>query len=429
MTCMSKPSAFKRLPAAPGCLAGVLALTLLPLPARAGQWAVEALALPAGLALLLALAWCWRWLRDQRQARQRAEAACRHSENGLSAARQDGQNWRERCERLLQESERIERERDRLALELAEREQRLAHHVDCSTELVFELDLDGRCCVLSPNWRDALGIDPASLLGQSHGWLLHPDDQPTCQRAIERALASHRQQDGIEYRIRHALGDWRWHAARIAPLLDARARAVGLIGRARELDPELRNEAKAARRAHFDALTDLPGPVLCRDRLQQALCHAERYGERVALLWVDPDRFHAINRRWGHGVGDLVLREVATRLSACVRASDTVGRARADTFSVLLPGVGSEREALVVAEQIRLALSAPLQLRGQTLALTACVGVAVYPGHGFDEDELSERALLALQQAKDGGGNRVALPDRLAAAPALTLCAREALRA
>ena len=426
---MSTRSASSRWPAEPGGLAIVLTLILLPLPARAGQWAVDALALPAGLALLLALAWCWRWLRDQQQARQRAEAACRSSEYGLSEALQAGQDWRARCEWLAQESEQAGRERDRLALELAEHQQRLERHLDCSGELVFELDLDGRCRQLSPNWHDVLGIDPASLLGQSHVWLLHPDDQPACQRVIERALASRQPQDWVEYRIRHAEGDWRWQAARIAPLLDARARAIGLIGRARELDPELHNKAMAARRAHFDALTDLPGPVLCRDRLQQALCHAERYGERVALLCVDPDRFHAINRRWGHAVGDLVLREIATRLSACVRASDTVGRARADAFSVLLPGIGSEREALAVAEQIRLAVSAPLQLRGQTLALTACVGVAVYPGHGFDEDDLSERALLALQQAKDSGGDRIALPDRLALAPTLALCTREALRA
>ena len=426
---MSTRSAFSRLPAEPGCLARVLALMLLPLPARAGQRTVDAWALPAGLALLLALAGCWRWLRDQHQARQRAEAACRHSENGLSEARQDGQHWRERCERLMQESERTVRERDRLALELAEREQRLALHVDCSAELVFELDLDGRCRALSPNWRDALGIDPASLLGQSHGWLLHPDDQPACQRAIERALASHQPQGGIEYRIRHAGGDWRWHAARIAPLLDARARAVGLIGRARELGAELRAEAGAARRAHLDALTDLPGPALCRDRLRQALCQAERHGERVAWLNVDPDRFQAINRRWGHAVGDLVLRETAARLAACVRSSDTVGRGAVDAFTVLLPDVGSEREALAVAEQIRLALSAPLQLRGQTLALTVCVGVALYPGHGLDEDELSERVMRALRQAKDGGGDRVALPDRLAPAPTFTAFTREALQA
>ena len=429
MTCMSTQSAFSCLPAEPGCLARVLALMLLPLPARAGQRTVDAWALPAGLALLLALAWCWRWLCDQRQARQRAEAACRRSEDGLTEALQAGQDWRARCERLLQESEQAVRERDRLALELAEREQRLARHVDCSAELVFELDLDGRCRALSPNWRDTLGLDPARLLGQSHAWLLHPDDQPVCQRAIERALASHQPQDGIEYRIRHAGGDWRWHAARIAPLLDTRARAIGLIGRARELGAELRGAARTALRAHFDALTELPGPGLCRDRLRQALYQAERHGGRVAWLRVDPDRFHAVNQRWGHAVGDLVLRETATRLSACVRASDTVARAGADAFAVLLPDIGCEREALAVAEQIRLALSAPFQLRSQTLVLTVSVGVALYPNHGLDEDELGERVLLALRQAKDGGGDRVALPDRLTPVTTLAACMREALQA
>ncbi len=409
--------------------AAVLALMLLPLPARAGQLALRGVALPAGLALLLALAWCWGWLSEQRRARRQAEVGWRRSETELAEARRHGQDWQACCEQLTRDLRQAVDERDRLAGVLVEREQSLARHLECSSELIFELDLDGRCLQISPNWRDVLGIDPDSLLGQSHAWMLHPDDQPACQRAIERALVSRRLQCEVEYRIRHAGGDWRWHAARIAPRLDARGRAVGLIGCARQLGSELRGATKAARRAHFDALTELPGPGLCRDRLRQALSLAERHGDRTALLCIDLDGFAALNRRWGHAVGDLVLCETAARLSACVRASDTVGRGQADTFTVLLPDVGSEREALAVAQQIRQALSAPLLLRGQRLALTACVGVALHPAHGSDEDELGERAALAVRRAKDGGGDWVALPDRLVPGPVLVEPVCEALQA
>ena len=143
------------------------------------------------------------------------------------------------------------------------------------------------------------------------------------------------------------------------------------------------------------------------------MLQAERHGERAAWLQVELDHFKSLNERWGHAIGDLVLLEVAARIAACVRRSDTVGRAGGDQFLVLLPAVGCEREALEVADKIRRALREPMPLRGQQLALTGSVGVALYPLHGMDEDELSLCAGLAVRRAKAAGRDRIALPDRL----------------
>lgn len=387
---------------------GFVSLAGLPTPAWASSVG-SSVATPVTVLMLVA-ALVALWL-----AKRRADLASRQHQASLARLRQDWQaaeaRWQAGSEQADCTTRAVTSERDQLRQALFSSEQRLRRHLECASELVFALDLDGRFQQLSTNWREALGVDPDHLLGQSHAWLVHADDLPACQGIIERALASRSLQGEVEYRIRHAAGDWHWHAARVAPLFDPGGRMVGLLGVARELGTGLR--PGSLQRAHFDALTGLPGRILCLDRLQQALLQAERHGERAAWLQVELDHFKSLNERWGHAIGDLVLLEVAARIAACVRRSDTVGRAGGDQFMVLLPDVGCEREALEVADKIRRALREPMPLRGQRLALTSSVGVALYPLHGMDENEISLCAGLAVKRAKEAGRDCIALPDRL----------------
>jgi len=394
--------------ASPSLTLGLTSLAGLPLSARASPVELPMAAPVTGLMLVAVLVALWL-------AKRRADLALSQQQASLASLQQDWQateaRWQAVIEQADSATQAATRERDQLRQALFSSEQKLLRHLECASELVFALDLDGRFQQLSTNWHEALGVEPERLLGQSHAWLVHSDDLPACQRIIERALASRSLQGEVEYRIRHAAGEWQWHAARVAPLFDPGGRMVGLLGVARELGAGLR--PGALRRAHFDALTGLPGRILCLDRLQQALLQAERHGERAAWLRVELDHFKPLNERWGHAIGDLVLLEVAARIATCVRRSDTVGRAGGDQFMVLLPDVGCEREALEVAHKIRRALREPIVLRGQRLALTTSVGVALYPLHGMDEDELSLGAALAVRRAKEAGRDCVALPDRL----------------
>jgi len=383
------------------------------MPVRAGTPAVPTHWLSAGLmlSLLLALLSLWYWKRRTDQALQRSELSLAESRRQLLACR-------EHLGQLAAEAERAGQvarsERERLAQALFDREQRLDLQLDGDSELFFTLDLDGRIRQLSHNWREALGVETVSLIGQNHAWLLHPDDLPACQGAIERALASRSAQANVEYRIRHVEGDWRWHAARIAPLSDAGGRMVGLLGASCMLGSGLRSRPQAYRKAHFDALTGLPGSHLCLDRLQQALRQAERHANRAAMLLVKLEGFRQVNESLGHAVGDLVLLESAARISASVRASDTVGRGSGATFVVLLPDIGSEREVLGLAHRIRAALTKPLQIRNKTIDSSASIGAAVYPLHGEDEAELVAQAERALQLARQGEAGPVVLPVAIA---------------
>ncbi len=161
--------------------------------------------------------------------------------------------------------------------------------------------------------------------------------------------------------------------------------------------------------ALHDALTDLPNRALLAERLGQAIVQARRKASRLALMYFDLDRFKPVNDSCGHEVGDLLLKAVGGRVVGCLRASDTVGRIGGDEFVVLLPSVEEGRDAVAVAEKIRAALNQVFLIAGHALNVSASIGLALYPDHGVDEQELTRHADAAMYQAKKHGRNRVEL--------------------
>lgn len=168
-------------------------------------------------------------------------------------------------------------------------------------------------------------------------------------------------------------------------------------------------EENIRHQAEYDALTDLPNRVLLFDRLRRALATAKRNKTRLALMYLDLDKFKPINDNLGHAIGDEVLQQVASRMQGCMREADTVARIGGDEFVVLLPIIDDEVDALVVAEKIRLVLNEPFEIGGENLRISSSTGIAIYPDHGLDEDELTGNADIAMYHAKESGRDRVML--------------------
>ena len=161
--------------------------------------------------------------------------------------------------------------------------------------------------------------------------------------------------------------------------------------------------------AQYDALTGLPNRTLFSDRLCMALARAAGDGVSLALLYIDLDDFKPVNDNFGHAAGDLLLQEVASRIQACVRDSDTVGRIGGDEFTVLLGAIRTPEDAARVAEHIRAAIREPVMLPGHSAQVSPSIGIAVYPDHGTDSNQLARNADAAMYAAKHGGGNRCLL--------------------
>jgi diguanylate cyclase (GGDEF)-like protein/PAS domain S-box-containing protein len=159
--------------------------------------------------------------------------------------------------------------------------------------------------------------------------------------------------------------------------------------------------------AFYDPLTGLPNRRLLQDRLQQALNNAKRNQKRLALLFIDLDKFKPVNDDFGHAMGDELLLVVAQRLQTCVRESDTVARVGGDEFVVLLPVIEVAPDALAVAQKIHDALVQPFTLStGLTVSISSSAGIAIYPEHGSSEAELTQHADAAMYQAKEAGRDR-----------------------
>ncbi len=161
--------------------------------------------------------------------------------------------------------------------------------------------------------------------------------------------------------------------------------------------------------AHHDALTGLPNRTLFRERLEHALIRAQRHRSRLAVMFLDLDRFKSVNDALGHPVGDTLLREIADRLNQVVRAEDTLARLGGDEFVLLVEDDPTVGNVTAVARKLIGALGEPMTVAGQELRVSVSIGASLYPQHGGDGDTLLKNADQAMYQAKKQGRNRFQL--------------------
>ena len=192
-----------------------------------------------------------------------------------------------------------------------------------------------------------------------------------------------------------------------ARLINARGEVIGTVGCARDITERKASEAFVQHLAHHDVLTDLPNRALLTDRLRQALAQARRDRGELALLFIDLDRLKPVNDTFGHDIGDLLLQEVANRLRAAMtRQSDTVSRVGGDEFVILLQRINTAQDAAAVAKKVLQALSQSFVVNCQhTIDISASIGIAIFPQHGDEVDQLLRHADAAMYAAKNAGRN------------------------
>ena len=235
----------------------------------------------------------------------------------------------------------------------------------------------------------------------------------------------------LEYRLRLTDGRYRWFRARAAARRDAAGRIVRWYGTVEDIHDAKQDQARIAYMAHHDQMTGLANRALFQERLGQELARIGR-GSRLAVLNLDLDNFKAVNDALGHAAGDMLLRQVADRLSACVRETDTVARLGGDEFAILQVVLQQPDGAATLAQRIMDALGKTYDLDGHVLAIGTSIGIALSPEDGAQSDALLGNADLALYRAKaDGRGTyrffESRMGERLQARQALKLDLRGAV--
>ena len=224
----------------------------------------------------------------------------------------------------------------------------------------------------------------------------------------------------LRFEVEHRCKDGRliWGEMLSKPDRNAQGEIIGYHGITREITERKRLEEQVHQLAFHDPLTHLANRRLMLDHLEQAMSASKRSQRHGALLFLDLDNFKPLNDTHGHGVGDLLLIEVAERLNACAREADTVARFGGDEFVVLLcelstqPGEAAE-QAVAIAEKVRTRLAEPYVLQSAPSApsirheCTASIGVAVFRGRDESQNAVIDRADAAMYRAKEEGRNRI----------------------
>jgi diguanylate cyclase (GGDEF)-like protein/PAS domain S-box-containing protein len=294
-----------------------------------------------------------------------------------------------------------ERKQAEQALRISEKRYRLLFERNLAG--VFRTTLEGR--VLECNYAAAriFGYDsPEEVLALPVTSLYHTASD---REAFLRKLQSEKSLTNHEMRLRRKNGDSVCAMLNVSLVDDDSGIASIVEGTFIDITERKVAEEQVQFLAYYDALTGLPNRALLQDRLSKALASARRQKDKVALLFLDLDRFKDTNDSLGHSLGDLLLQNVAERLKRCAREQDTVARLGGDEFLIVLTNVKEIADAFVAAERFMHAMTTEFVVQGHSLSISCSVGISMFPENGTDSEILIKNADAAMYCAKESGRN------------------------
>ena len=278
--------------------------------------------------------------------------------------------------------------------------------LDSTPDSVYVKDRQARLRRVSRSMARNLGFDePDGLIGKSDIDLFGAEFGERTRIEDLRVMDGDEPVSGLIESRQLPGGGVNWTHTSKLPLHDEAGRVVGLLGVTREINDLKQAEMNLHYLATHDPLTSLPNRYLMMDRLGHVLARAKRDRQPFAVLFLDIDDFKTINDTAGHDAGDEVLRVVADRLVAGIRASDTVARLGGDEFVVVLEETGRDG-ACHVADKVRAAVAAPIRRRRTSLTATCSIGISLYPDNAADAQALITAADYAMYLAKKHGKDR-----------------------
>lgn len=308
----------------------------------------------------------------------------------------------------------------RLARDLRASEERLRLVMEATGEGVWDWNIPAGSVGHNASWCEILGLDALYL---EHGIcqftdLIHPEDLPQVNQRLGSCLEGSGEY-ASEHRLRHADGHHVWVLDRGKVVERSSTGApLRMVGSIRNIDDKKRYDAEIHRLAFYDPLTGLPNRRLLMDRLQQAILENQRNEEIGALMYIDMDRFKALNDTHGHAMGDRLLIQVGERLRTVVRSHDTVARLGGDEFVIMLEhlantGDDALAQATHVASEVLEVLNAPYDLGEVLYTSTPSIGLTLVLDREESIDEVLQRADMAMYDAKAAGRNTIRTCNRV----------------
>ena len=285
--------------------------------------------------------------------------------------------------------------------------------VNSSPDVVFMLDKEGRFTFLNKKIEALLGYNKADLLGKHYHSIVDPADVERANYIFNEQVTRRNGAWSSELRLKMKKED---HESRFFEITffpiesnsanhttNPKDRFLGTYGTARDITERKEAEEFINFQAYHDLLTRLPNRALFKDRLNLSLAQSKRTNKKVAVMFLDLDRFKVVNDTLGHAMGDRLLQSVALRLESCIRKCDTLSRFGGDEFTLLLPAVASADDARTIAKKVISVLKEPFTLGEHEVFVGVSVGIALSPEGGDNVENMIQNADVAMYHVKSRG--------------------------
>lgn len=304
-----------------------------------------------------------------------------------------------------------------IAAQLESSERLYRYLINSSPDIIYTLNHEGHFTFINERVTQLLGYAKSDLIGRHYSAIVHEEDLERAHYVFQERRSGDRASRNVELRLKcmngredsrcfdNTLMTVSFNSVGIYSADGAlqRREYFGTYGVARDVTDRKRAEEQMSYQAYHDILTDLPNRILFQDRLGLAIMQARRNNAELGVMFVDLDRFKIINDSLGHVKGDHLLQQVAARLKLCLRKGDTLARHGGDEFTLVLPEIRDRSDAERVARKILEALRQPFQLDHHEVFVSASIGIAIFPHHGSNGEQLVRHADIAMYRVKGDG--------------------------
>lgn len=288
-------------------------------------------------------------------------------------------------------------------LKLSEKQYRLIF--DHVTDLIRVVDARGITVYASQSHKDILGVSPEFYLNKPFLTFVHSEDMSTLQSFFNTIIDS-KKTETVQYRRLHKGGTTLWMESRGTPVLDIEGNVDKIILISRDIGESKQREETYKYQANHDELTNLANRRYFDEQLTNTMSKANRTQRTIALFTLDCDKFKQVNDRYGHDVGDYVIKTFSSRIKELLGDEDIVSRVGGDEFQIIYTEMLTKDDAFNLAKKIIKSIEEPITTQNHKLTLTTSIGISFYEGDQKDKDVLIKESDDALYQAKKKGRNR-----------------------
>lgn len=298
--------------------------------------------------------------------------------------------------------------RKQMEEDIRKSEERYRLITENSLDLIATIDPDGNILYASPSHQTVLGMGQHPADGQIYE-LIHPDDREALETEIGQLAGKQKAVSMLEFRLQTGSGKVIFAESKISPILDEAGQIRKLLLVTRDVTERKKWEQQIYHLAYHDTLTDLPNRRLFMSKLAETIRTLGKQ-DKLAIFFIDLDRFKYVNDKMGHDAGDYILLEAAQRIKQTLRSTDLIARLGGDEFAVMLPDVNDGEMVQSIAERIQQKLKQPIHVPGgEQFNISCSIGISIYPENGKNADDLLKRADTALYTVKENGKNGFAL--------------------